>query len=125
LPPAGRYRHAGEPIGGKPERPGRACFFAKEFTDRSRAIAASSTFVMIRRWRSDVRWIDLLGFAAAAAVLTGFCMNSIRHLRLVALASNVLFILYGLFAHLYPITVLHFILLPINLQKLYRIKPEV
>jgi CRP/FNR family cyclic AMP-dependent transcriptional regulator len=68
--------------------------------------------------------LDLLGFAAAAAVLAGFCMNSIRHLRLAALASNVLFVIYGLFAHVYPVVILHIILVPINLQKLHRIKPE-
>jgi CRP/FNR family cyclic AMP-dependent transcriptional regulator len=71
-----------------------------------------------------VHWLDLLGFAAAAAVLAGFCMNSIRHLRLAALASNVLFVIYGLFAHVYPVVILHIILVPINLQKLHRIKPE-
>ena len=68
--------------------------------------------------------LDLLGFTAAAAVLAGFCMNSIRHLRLAALASNVLFVIYGLFAHVYPVVILHIILVPINLQKLHRIKPE-
>jgi hypothetical protein len=79
---------------------------------------------MVHRWRRDVRWLDLLGFAAAAAVLAGFCMNSIRNLRLAALASNVLFVLYGLFAHIYPVVILHLILMPINLQKLHRIKSE-
>jgi hypothetical protein len=71
-----------------------------------------------------VHLLDLLGFAAAAAVLAGFCMNSIRHLRLAALASNVLFVIYGLFAHVYPVVILHIILVPINWQKLHRIKPE-
>lgn len=71
-----------------------------------------------------MHFLDLLGFAAAAAVLAGFCMNSIRHLRLAALASNVLFVIYGLFAHVYPVVILHIILVPINLQKLHRIKPE-
>jgi CRP/FNR family cyclic AMP-dependent transcriptional regulator len=71
-----------------------------------------------------VRWLDLLGFAAAAAVLAGFCMNSIRHLRMAALASNLLFVLYGLFAHIYPVVILHIVLVPINLQKLHRIKSE-
>jgi hypothetical protein len=72
-----------------------------------------------------VLWVDLLGFAAAAAVLAGFSMDSILHLRLAALASNILFVLYGLFAHIYPVVILHIILLPINLQKLHRIRPEV
>ena len=67
-----------------------------------------------------MRWLDLLGFAAAVAVLAGFCMNSIRPLRRLALASNVLFILYGLLAHIYPVFVLHMILMPINLIKLHQ-----
>jgi len=70
-----------------------------------------------------MRSLDLLGFAAAAAVLAGFSMNSIRHLRMAALASNVLFVLYGCFPHIYPVVVLHIILAPINLQKLHRISP--
>lgn len=67
-----------------------------------------------------MRSLDLLGFAAALAVLAGFCMNSIRPLRRLALASNVLFVLYGLLAHIYPVFVLHMILMPINLIKLHR-----
>jgi hypothetical protein len=71
-----------------------------------------------------VRWLDLLGFAAAAAVLAGFCMNSIRHLRMAALASNVLFVLYGVFAHVYPVVILHLILVPINLRKLRQVRAQ-
>jgi hypothetical protein len=67
---------------------------------------------------------DLLGYAAAGAVLAGFCMNSIRHLRMVAIASNGLFILYGLSAHIHPVVILHMILLPINVMKLHNIRPE-
>ena len=67
-----------------------------------------------------MRWLDLLGFAAALAVLAGFCMNSILPLRRLALASNVLFVLYGLLAHIYPVFILHMILMPINLVKLRR-----
>src|SRR6202043_1882301 len=62
--------------------------------------------------------IDLLGYSAALAVLAAFCMSSIVSLRIVAVLSNTLFASYGLLAHLYPIFVLHSILLPINLLKL-------
>jgi hypothetical protein len=102
---------------------GRAGFAAKESLHPGRAIAVPP-FVMTLRRRRDVRWLDLLGFAAATAVLIGFCMNSIVHLRIAALASNVLFVLYGFFAHIYPVAILHIILLPINLQKLHRIRLE-
>jgi hypothetical protein len=69
-------------------------------------------------------WIDFLGFSAAFAVLASFCMTTIVALRTLALLSNVLFILYGLCAHIYPVLVLHIILLPVNLVKLHRIKPN-
>jgi uncharacterized membrane protein YagU involved in acid resistance len=62
--------------------------------------------------------IDLLGYSAALAVLAAFCMSSIVSLRIVAVLSNMLFASYGLLAHLYPIFLLHSILLPINLLKL-------
>jgi hypothetical protein len=71
-----------------------------------------------------LRWLDLLGFAAALAVLAGFCMSSIRPLRRLALASNVLFVLYGLLAHIYPIFLLHIVLMPINLIKLRQARDQ-
>jgi hypothetical protein len=67
-----------------------------------------------------MHWIDLLGFAAALTVLASFCMTTIASLRSVAIASNVLFIFYGLLGHIYPVFFLHMTLLPINLIKLYR-----
>jgi hypothetical protein len=69
-------------------------------------------------------WIDFIGFSARSASLPSFCMTTIVALRTFALLSNVLFILYGLCAHIYPVLVLHIILLPINLAKLRRIKPN-
>jgi hypothetical protein len=67
-------------------------------------------------------WINLLGFSAALSVLASFCMTTILSLRSFSLLSNVLFISYGLTAHIYPIFVLHLVLLPVNLVKLYRIQ---
>src|ERR1700716_1730008 len=63
-------------------------------------------------------WVDIVGYSAALAVLAAFCMSSIVPLRIVAILSNVLFALYGLSAHLYPVFLLHSILLPINIFKL-------
>jgi len=63
-------------------------------------------------------WVDGLGFCASLAVLASFCMTTIGSLRMFALASNVLFSIYGLLAHIYPVVFLHMILLPINLLKL-------
>jgi hypothetical protein len=69
-----------------------------------------------------MRLIDCLGFAASIAVLASFCMTTILSLRIFALASNVLFIVYGLVGHIYPVLFLHVVLLPINLVKLRRLQ---
>src|ERR1700686_1797427 len=52
-------------------------------------------------------WINLLGFTAALTVLASFCMTTIVSLRSVAIASNLLFILYGMLGHIYPVFFLH------------------
>ena len=46
-------------------------------------------------------WIDFVGYLAALTVLATFCMDTIVPLRGLAIASNVLFILYGIAGHLY------------------------
>jgi hypothetical protein len=67
-------------------------------------------------------WVDCIGFCASFAVLASFCMTTIVPLRAFALASNILFGAYGLLAHIYPVVLLHLILLPINLVKLYQLR---
>ena len=67
-------------------------------------------------------WIDGVGYAAALAVLGSFCMSTIVSLRILAIISNVLFAFYGVLAHLYPVFMLHSILLPVNVFKLARMK---
>jgi hypothetical protein len=61
---------------------------------------------------------DVLGYAAASAVLASFMMRSMVLLRLVAILSNVLFLSYGYVAHIYPVLLLHAALLPINVARL-------
>ena len=63
-------------------------------------------------------YVDIVGYAAALAVLGSFCISTIVPLRILAVVSNVLFGLYGVMADLYPVFFLHSILLPINLFKL-------
>lgn len=67
-----------------------------------------------------MHWNDLVGFAAALAVLATFCMSTIVSLRSVAIVSNVLFLTYGAVGHIHPVLFLHATLLPINLIKLYQ-----
>jgi hypothetical protein len=58
--------------------------------------------------------MDIVGLLAAACVLATFCMQSMFALRVFAMISNVLFIIYGAGAQLMPIVLLHVLLLPIN-----------
>jgi CRP-like cAMP-binding protein len=45
-------------------------------------------------------------------------MNTMIRLRWVAIGSNVLFILFGYFARIYPATILHIVLFPVNVIRL-------
>ena len=51
-------------------------------------------------------------------------MTTISALRIFAIASNVLFISYGLLGHIYPVFFLHVALLPVNLVKLHRLSHQ-
>ena len=63
-------------------------------------------------------WVNVLGYAASVAVLATFCMSTMIPLRIVALASNLLFCSYGYLDHLYPVLFLHAALFPVNLWRL-------
>jgi hypothetical protein len=91
--------------------PGRALTFAGEEINGE-----------AQRGSTAMSGIDVLGYLAALAVLAAFCMSSIVPLRITAIMSNVLFALYGLSAHLYPVFLLHSILLPINVFKLTHVE---
>ena len=67
-------------------------------------------------------WIDFVGYLAALTVLATFCMDTIVPLRGLAIASNVLFILYGIAGHLYPVLLLHSVLLPVNVAKIVQLR---
>jgi hypothetical protein len=57
---------------------------------------------------------ELLGYMASIAVLATFLARTMITLRLIALSSNLLFLLYGYSKHLHPVFLLHVALLPIN-----------
>jgi hypothetical protein len=60
-----------------------------------------------------------IGYVASALVLTAFGMKSIVPLRLVAMCSNLVFIIYGLGLGLAPIWCVHAVLLPMNAWRLF------
>jgi hypothetical protein len=57
---------------------------------------------------------DICGYVASGLVLTAFYMKDMVPLRVVALASNLAFIVYGLALGLTPIWLLHAMLVPLN-----------
>jgi hypothetical protein len=69
-----------------------------------------------------INWIELSGYLASALVFLTFYMKTIVPLRLVAILSNVAFMTYGLAGHLYPVFILHAILLPLNCLRLLQMR---
>ena len=66
-------------------------------------------------------WVDLLGYAASLLVLATFCMSTMLPLRWIAIGSNILFILFGYSASIYPVMILHIVLFPVNIVRLLQI----
>lgn len=61
-----------------------------------------------------------VGYIASLLVLATFTMKSMRALRIVAIMSNIAFILYASLLGLSPILALHAMLLPLNLFRLFQ-----
>jgi hypothetical protein len=63
-------------------------------------------------------WIDMAGYVASLLVFATFYMKTMIPLRIIAVLSNVAFIVYASSDGLYPILVLHSVLLPLNLSRI-------
>ncbi len=66
---------------------------------------------------------DMIGYVASGLVLGAFSMKNMIHLRIVAIASNLAFIGYGLGLDLMPVVALHVVLLPMNSWRLWQVLP--
>jgi CRP/FNR family transcriptional regulator, cyclic AMP receptor protein len=64
---------------------------------------------------------EYVGYVASALVLWTFCARTMLPLRIIALGSNLAFIAYGALLGLYPVLLLHCILLPLNGWRLSQI----
>jgi hypothetical protein len=63
---------------------------------------------------------DAVGYLASSLVLAAFSMKNVVPLRIVAIFSNVGFIVYGFGLELTPVWVLHAALLPMNGWRLWQ-----
>ncbi|HZW91152.1 MAG TPA: cyclic nucleotide-binding domain-containing protein [Myxococcaceae bacterium] len=69
-----------------------------------------------------LNWVQLAGYLASLLVFSTFYMKTMIPLRSVAIASNVAFLTYGYFASLYPVFLLHVVLLPLNIYRLHQVR---
>jgi CRP/FNR family transcriptional regulator, cyclic AMP receptor protein len=69
-----------------------------------------------------VNWIELSGYFASALVFLTFYMKTMIPLRIVGIVSNVAFMTYGFGEGLYPVLILHAILLPLNCLRLLEMR---
>ena len=65
--------------------------------------------------------ISLVGYLASSLTLATFCLQSMRRLRMMAMASNLAFIAYGYLGDLMPVLILHAVLLPVNTWRLMQL----
>jgi len=63
-------------------------------------------------------WADAAGYLGAAFTVATFSMKTMLRLRIAGLAANAAFIGYGLLGQVYPVLLLHLVLLPLNLLRL-------
>src|SRR4051812_12541291 len=61
-----------------------------------------------------VKALELIGYAASVLVFITFYMKAMLPLRYIGLCSNVGFLIYGYLGGMYPVLVLHALLLPLN-----------
>jgi CRP/FNR family cyclic AMP-dependent transcriptional regulator len=61
-----------------------------------------------------IEWVDAIGYLASLLVFATFCMRTMIALRIAAIGSNICFIVFGVAAHVYPVLLLHVVLLPLN-----------
>jgi len=70
--------------------------------------------------RSTNTWIEAAGYLASLLVFATFCMKTMVPLRIVAVLSNIAFMVYSSYGGLYPILLLHSVLLPLNVARTFQ-----
>jgi CRP/FNR family transcriptional regulator, cyclic AMP receptor protein len=67
---------------------------------------------------TNLNWVELSGYVASLFVFVAFYMKTMIPLRVVAILSNLAFIIYSVGGRLYPVLILHALLLPLNCIRL-------
>ena len=63
-------------------------------------------------------WVEAVGYLGTLLTLGTYSMKTMTRLRAFGIAANVVFVVYGALAAVYPTLVLHLLLLPLNIVRL-------
>jgi CRP/FNR family cyclic AMP-dependent transcriptional regulator len=63
-------------------------------------------------------WVEVIGYVAVGLTIATYSMKTMIPLRISGIGANILFILFGYFAPVYPQLILHSVLLPLNIIRL-------
>ena len=66
-------------------------------------------------------WIELIGFGGTLFTIASYSMRTILPLRIAGILSSVFFIGYGLMIQSWPVLATEFIILPLNIIRLYQL----
>jgi CRP/FNR family cyclic AMP-dependent transcriptional regulator len=69
-----------------------------------------------------MEWLELTGYAATLLAFATFCMKAMLPLRYIALCSNIAFVIYGYASDVYPVLVLHTLLIPLNTLRIMQLR---
>ena len=69
-----------------------------------------------------MQWMEWFGYLGAALTLATFSVTTMLRLRMVGIAANIAFITFGALGNVYPVLLLHLILLPLNVWRLHQLK---
>lgn len=87
-------------------------------------LSAASRLLPFYRFQVDVsgghmNYVTMIGFVAAGLVIATLSMRTMIPLRVIGLVSNVAFVTYGALFGSVPTVILHGILFPLNVYRLY------
>ncbi|MFO7759069.1 MAG: cyclic nucleotide-binding domain-containing protein [Roseovarius sp.] len=71
---------------------------------------------------APIVWLEAIGYSGALFTLLAYSMRNMRLLRIMGLCANVSFLGYGLLSEVWPMAVLHGVLLPVNSVRLLEIE---
>ena len=71
---------------------------------------------------AQMSWVEVMGYVASTLVFCSFYMKTMIPLRVAGILSNVAFMTYAVGGRLYPVLILHAILLPLNCVRLVQMR---